>query len=546
MADSTLTRLVQLIGAAESPELRQAAIRVAGSLGSGKDRVLVQVLLHALDDPAPELRCTAIASLGLLHVEEILPRLEAFVRQGGEELEPAVQAASLLGARGSRLMDRILHEATPSQRSRIAAVLAKSGTGKAVVVTAHALLDADSKVVAAAARSLAAEVPNFTPAQKHALAHSLLDSLEGKDKLPVQTEAAMVRVLGTLHDARAEEIFWSRLAPSCPHDIRVAALQALGSAPAAPKPPGRFSDTRLHRLLTCTADGDFQIVASALMLLKDVPVPGKKFKPWLKLLEAPDVAARRFAVDKLRGLESKDWAQALLAQVDHPDRALREEVLAVLCSFTAGRDALLEKLLATPAVEECWSLARALAPNFRETSAAQRTLIFKEACAYQDQEDRRAAPLWFLLRELDVKWTKDSIEQRADALRRKKNYAAALAYYRLLGQDPACSEDIRFDLAATGLKTSAHDLSLEARQRDPSLIHFGRLLEDPAFDLIGHISKAKWLDPPDLFYLGFHFVEQNHRARDFGKEVLELLAKRSPRSELGKNAKRKLKSEALV
>jgi len=53
-------------------------------------------------------------------------------------------------------------------------------------------------------------------------------------------------------------------------------------------------------------------------------------------------------------------------------------------------------------------------------------------------------------------------------------------------------------------------------------------------------------DAEDLFYLGFHFAEQTHQAREFGRQVLELLVKRSPRSELAKNAKRKLKSEGLV
>ena len=45
--------------------------------------------------------------------------------------------------------------------------------------------------------------------------------------------------------------------------------------------------------------------------------------------------------------------------------------------------------------------------------------------------------------------------------------------------------------------------------------------------LIGHIAKAKWLDIADLFYVGFHFAEQAHRAKEFGKHVLEIVVKRS-------------------
>jgi hypothetical protein len=165
---------------------------------------------------------------------------------------------------------------------------------------------------------------------------------------------------------------------------------------------------------------------------------------------------------------------------------------------------------------------------------------------HHDAEDRRAAPLLHLLREMDHAWLRDQLEAKADALRKKKKYADAIGYYRLLTQDPACSEETRFELAATGLKESSHDLSPESRTSDPPLNQFARLLQNPSFDLIGHVTKAKWLDADDLFYLGFHFAEQTHRAQEFGKAVLELVVKRSPKSETAKQAKRKLKSHGLA
>src|SRR5207237_6995112 len=129
--------------------------RVAGSVGSAKEKSLVKGLLAALDDPDPTLRTAAVEAVGQLKIDAALPRLEEFVRGGGPELEAAVHAASQLGARGIRQMSRIMDDATPGQRSRIADVLARSGTGNALIVTAHTLLDSDPKVVDAAARSLA-------------------------------------------------------------------------------------------------------------------------------------------------------------------------------------------------------------------------------------------------------------------------------------------------------------------------------------------------------------------------------------------------------
>jgi hypothetical protein len=152
----------------------------------------------------------------------------------------------------------------------------------------------------------------------------------------------------------------------------------------------------------------------------------------------------------------------------------------------------------------------------------------------------------FLLEQMDVGWTRTQLEERALTLRKKRDYPRALAYLRLLVRDPACGEETRWELAATGLKLSKKDLSPEARAADPSLGQFSRLLRNPAFHVLTHLRKATWLDQHDLFYLGFHFSEQDRRDREFGGEVLELLLKRFPRSPVAKDARRKLKSEGLA
>jgi len=59
------------------------------------------------------------------------------------------------------------------------------------------------------------------------------------------------------------------------------------------------------------------------------------------------------------------------------------------------------------------------------------------------------------------------------------------------------------------------------------------------------VPKAKWLEPEDLFYLGFHFAEKEREEKKFGGEVLHLLVKRSPQSKLAKDAKSKLKREGF-
>jgi HEAT repeat protein len=542
MADNTLNKLVALITSPEQVELRRAAVLVAGHLGSAKDRALVKTLLALVEDGETTLRLEALEALGRLQVEEILPRLVELAKQGGPEAEAAVRAAGHLGKLGAGAMASVMAEATPVLKRRIAAALAVSGTDSAVVATAQALRDEDPSVVEAAARSLAAEVPALGTGQRQALAEYLIQSLKGKRsaRLTATSEAATIRVLGALQDPRSEEVYWSRLEPSYPAAIRAAALQALGTLPLP------SNEAKLKRLLECAADADFHIVAPTLLLLQKLSVKPRNAGLWLRLLEAPDVATRRFAVDRLREVDTAEVARVLLPQLRHPDRALREAALAALRGSSRGRQALFEALQEAATVEETWSLARTHVPAAKELSAAQRAELFAQACRYQDKEDRRAEPLWFLLREADAEEMRQRLDEKALGLRKKKDYQGSLAYLRLLTRDPACSEELRLEQAALSLKLSSKDPAVVARNADPCLGQFARLLQDPAFDMIGRLSKAKWLDAEDLFYLGFHFAEQTHRAREFGRELLELVVKRSPKSEVGKSARRKLKSEGLA
>ncbi len=541
MADVTLKKLVQLIGAAEG-ELRRAAVLVAGAVGSAKERDLVKALLAVLDEAGSPLRPVAVEALGRLGADEALPQLVELVCAGGAELDEAARAAGRMGARGAKAMAKVMAEAPPPLRRRIAAALAHGGTQSAVHATVQALTDADAGVVEAAARSLAAEIPSLSDAHRRTLADQLIESLDPKadSPPPPASEAAMVRLLAALHDPRAEEVYWARLGPGHPRSLRAAALQGLGTLP----PP--TADGKLQQLLACAADADFQVVAPALMILRHVPVSRKNAKHWQRLLEAPDVATRLFAVEKVRDADSPEVAQALLGQLRHPDRKLRDEALAALRGNASGRQALFDALLAAANPDEAWFLARAQAESAGELTEKQRAELFERAGSYQEAEDRRAEPLWSLLRSADAEGLRQRIEEKALALRKQRDYGRGLGYLRLLTRDPACGPALRFEQAAMGLKQSGHDTAAVTRNAEPCLAQFARLLQDTDFDLLGAVGKAKWLDDEDLFYLGFHFAGENRQAKEFGKGVLELLVKRSPKSERGKDAKRKLKSEGLA
>jgi hypothetical protein len=404
-----------------------------------------------------------------------------------------------------------------------------------------ALLDKDPGVVDAAARSLSAEIPSLTGAQKLALADHLLGLLAGTKKrpLPPPSESAVVRLLAALAEPRAEAWFWDRIEPGHPVEVRAAALQGLGKSAAAP------AKDRLVRLLACAADADFRVAAPALMLLRGAAVSDRQLPEWLALFDAPDVAVRRLALEKLGDRDTDAVAAALLRQLRHPDRGLRNDALAGLSRLSAGRRALAQALLDADSPDAAWALTRAQEALVAGYGAPTRERLFAQACDHLEAGDRRADALLHLLRVADAPGLRDRLEERALALRKKKQYDKALVYLRLLTRDPACGAPIRLEAAACALKVSGHDLSADARAADPCLQQFARLIDSHTAETLDFVTKAKWLEAEELFYLGFHFAEKERAEKKFGGEMLRLLVRRSPRSKLAKDAKSKLRGEGL-
>jgi hypothetical protein len=354
------------------------------------------------------------------------------------------------------------------------------------------------------------------------------------------SEIAVVRLLVALDDPRAEAVLWDRILPPHPPEVRTAALQALSKWVTSP------GKDQLQRLFRCAADQDFRVAAPALMVLKNLPVTPRSLPEWLSLLQAPDVTVRLVAVEKLGERDSEEVARALMQQLRHPDRALQEAALARLTRLKNGRMALTQALLEAESADQAWSLAKTQAPFVKEFPPGWREAVFAQASTYLEAGDRRAEPLWFLLREADPNELGDRLEQRASYWRKKKDYEKALVSLRLLARDPACGLPIRLELAACGLKVSGHELAAESRAGDPCLQQFASLCHQHGeAELLQRLEKIKWLEPEDLYYLGFHFAEREGQFKKFAADVLHLLLKRSPRSKLAQDAKSKLRREGL-
>jgi HEAT repeat protein len=539
MADATTKKILHLLDDKQPAALRSAAVLVLGELGVN-DGETSQSVCRALDDPDGSVRQTAIESVGKLKIAEALPTLLARIEKGGEEASAAAHAAARLGARGTRSLQDLMSKVAPGLRRYIAAALGSAGSASADAAAIEFLQDKDPGVVESAVRSLISQVPTLGSAKKHSLAEQLLQLLKAaKTGLPIASEAAAVRLLAALGDERAESLFWDRSVAPYPVDIRIAALQALGGLTERP------GKEQVKRLFANAVERDFRLAAPALMMLQHQSVTPKTAADWLVLFRAPDVAARRLALEKLEDVDSAEFAETLVTQIGHPDRSFRDQVLARLTAMTHGQKVLQRALQGAETPDAAWTLARSMTPFSKQFDRPLLDKLFAQACTFHEASDRRADPFYFFLREADPAGLRDRLEARALAARKKKDYETALGYLRLLARDPSIGFAIRLELAACGVKVSNKELAHEARANDPSLGQFTHLAQGYEADLLKALDKSKWLEPEDLYYIGFHFAEKEGALKKFGGQVLQMLVKGSPKSKLAKDAKTKLKASGL-
>jgi HEAT repeat protein len=522
-----------------APAVRASAAVVAGELGA-KDTEIAAGVLALLADESPAVRLEAVRAAGKLKLDKALPALLDKIGHGGPEGDAAAKAAATIGPKGVKALYDLLHKVVPGVRKYIAAALAEADTAGADEAGVAVFREADASVAEAAAQAIIARIPQMTDAKKAGLAGELVKlATAKKPPLPGVAEPAVIRLLAALNVGSTAGFFWERTQLSFPADVRATSLKTVAGWIESP------TKDQLKKLLTCAADADFRVVGPALMILDKLPVTAKQADEWKPLFSAPDVGTRRLAVTKLGRFDSAAIADGLVAQLTHHDRGLKDQARAQLLTTNAGRQALVDALLATEQHDDAWGLSRAMAPAAGEFTPKQREAMLAKLGERIEANSHLVDPLLQVLRESDANGLRDSLFEVAVDYRKKKKFDKALPYLRLLGRDPAAGFTLRFELACVGLKMSKRDLGRESRVNDACLSQFAHAANADMDEAIKQLEKAKFLDADDLFYIGFHFAEDLGTLKKFGAAALTQSIKLSPKGKVAANAKSKLKTIVL-
>lgn len=534
--DIPAKKLVRLLHADQPADLRAAAVLVLAELGV-KDADANSEIIARLDDSDATVRGYALRAAGKLKITKALPVLLDRIKGGGEEARLAAESVAKLGADAVKKLHDLLHQVVPGVRKYIAVALTSDAAGSGADAGVSVLLDKDPQVAVAAANAIISRLPTMPADRKKELVGELIViAKDKKNKLPPTAEGPVVKLLAALNDPAAADVLWDRTGPPHNHDVRAIAMNAVGGWMQKP------TADQWKRLFASAVDRDFTVAAPALVLLTKFPASDKQLGDWLALLNAPDLAPRRLAVEKIGDRDTPEVAAGLMEQLTHPNRELRDLARSKLAALDHGRQALVKSVLASETNDELWALVKLIAPFAKGVSGKLRTDVLTRACKFLEADDHRSDPLFFLLREADAPSLREEVFERATARRKKKDYEMALKYLKLLARDPSVGFDVRFELATVGLKLSGKNVAADARSLDLCLRNFSTALGLDATKTLDLVGKAKWLDADDLFYLGFHFAEHTGQEKEFGVGVLKQLIKANGKTKAAANAKNKLKS----
>lgn len=535
MAKDLLSEIAAMLKAS-SPEKRVAAAVVLKEVGA-KSREVVDGLVTMLDSGSPPLQRPALDALVEIGSKAALAALLPLL--GSRDAEVRARTVDAIAKIGEDALPKLKERVAAAQgdeRKAIDAAIARFGDTKDGVGTLLTNLEAsDPEVARAVALQVRPQIKDADAKTRKLWLAELTKVLERMKKNPPASPIPMataVKILGYLEDERTVPMLLGYAKDAkASFAVKQEALIALRFAIAHDDHAAEVIDA----LVAAAEAPDRMLAQAALMGLVAVHLPKKHAGRIAKIAAHPDLERARAAIDKLAQETAPEATRALVDVVAKLDRRRGELAQKALEGRADAGPLLIEAFLAEKDADRANSLRLALRPHLKSvTGPAKKKLV--QAALDRIEADEPWQVHADVAREADGKAFAEGLRALASTLAKKKT--AAATYRNVLGllsrSEQGLPED-RFKLASLLLRDSHLDTRPAARQGDEAL----QLLERASggFDVAAALRKDKALELTHLYYVGFHFSEEQH---PLGTELLEHVAKEGGRTKIGKMAKNKL------
>lgn len=513
---------------------RYAAAVVLAELAP-KDGAVVKALGEALGSANPMLVTAILGAFEAIGSNGAVPYVLQLL--DAPEMENKLRAAAIVAKGGAAIVPEVrdrLAKAGPAQKLLLVDLLSRIHTRDAFEAVLDLLFEPDFELVKGVCEAVRRHIDEVVPKERlqlHKSVVAFMTSAKVKDQERVLTSCLLL--LGSIGRPEAREILLKYADPGKSLYLRRHALIGLKHV-EIPKAAGA---ALARTMLPILDDPDEGLAKHALDILARVGGPA----PWGKLIEGRHGAIRVFAARKLAEDDSASTNRMLLGLLAHRDIGVQESAASGLAGHKGSTPILLGALAAEKNPEAAWRLAKILKPHSERLAGKALKTLASLAARELKAGSPKYEPLLYAIRNADPKAADAVLKEAGLVYRKAGEWAKAVECLRKLINTETFDDEIRYALSACNLKLSLKNLTLAARGEDHALRGFQGLIRNKEFGLFARLKKDKSLDAPDLYYLGFHFIEMWGDEKAFGEQILQHLAKTKPRSEEGRAAKNKLK-----
>ncbi len=530
-------RIVALL---EDPAIERqiAAAIVLGELRA-RSPGAVDGLTRALASDVPLLQRHALDAIARIGAKKALKAIFPLLGAGDVDVRRA--AAAALASVGDEVVPLVrarMNEAGPDERRALDAVLAEVGGKEAFHTLVTGLASADGEAAKAAAIAMRQRIKAADGRQRNSYLAETEKFLaqQRKAKGAPSAVAAAIKILGYLEDKKVVPTLLKYAAgtkePAVVRQEAIIALRfALGNGQAA-KPPAKV----IEALVDAAEAEDRTLAQTALHTLGSLELPGGLTKRLEKLVAHPDADRARFVIELLGRQKGGDAVKVLVKVAQTMERRRAELAAQTLGGKEEAVPLLARALLETEDTDRAWMLRNVLRPLAKKIAPALRKELLATAMDKLADGERGWEALLDVVRDADPDGAAGALRTLAAKLRKGGNKDKALTVLRLLCRSDRATDDDRYALASLELVRGPRDTRPAARAGDEALRVLGSLL-GRGYDVAKAVRADRGLSLDEMYYVGFHFVEEGH---PLGEELLSEVVKRGGRGKVARMAKNKL------
>jgi HEAT repeat protein len=520
----------------DSIEKQIAAAIVLGELRA-KGPEVVAGLMHALDSGVNLLQRHALEALARVGAKKALPQIFPLLSARDADVRRA--AAEAVASVGEDVVPTIrgrMATATADERRALDAILAELGGKDAFSTLLAGLASGEGESAKNAAIAMRDRIKTADGNKRRSYLAETEKFLKGggkKGATSATATAAAIKILGYLEDDKAmptlvEYASDKKQPPNVRQEALIALRFALGKNTNAPKV--------VEMLVDAAGDDDRTLAHTALHTLGSLDLPAGMSKRLEKLVGHSDPDRARFVIEQLGRQADADAARILVKVLTSADRKRAELAATALTGKDDAVPLLAKALLDTTDVDRGWLIRNVLRPSAKKVTPAVRKQLLETAMERFGAGERGWESLLDIVRDADPEAVATALRTLAQRLKKSGNKDKATAVLTLLCRTDRATDDDRYTLATLELGKSAKDTRPASRAGDEALRQLGALIKR-GYDVVSALKKDRGVELEDMFYVGFHLVEEGHPA---GDEILEEVVKKGGRAKIAKMAKNKL------